>query len=271
MTTLPFEDRRYALNDLINYPQMTLSAYSLTPLEKMLVGTFLSMARPTVVVELGIFKARTTAYICQYLEANQINAHVYGFDIPEQIDEVRQESAEMQRYEAEGRATLLPGYLPESLIAWLGSHNQMIDWALVDALHEFPNVTSELDLLWPRLSPNGVILCHDYDQRPEHEGVRYAVDRFADRTPDAHVCSLYVPPDPTINDEIESYRMSSTLVVLRRRPYDFSNAKLLGYLNTEAQWKFKRNRPTYEARTRAFLRSTGLLGVARSVKKIVRR
>ncbi len=273
----------YAFNDLIKFPEIVLSAHSLTPMEKMLLGNFLLVARPKVVVELGVYKAQTTEFICEFLALNGIDAPVYGFDIPEQIAEIRAENPRIQALEAAGKLHLIPGWLPDSLQAWLDTHtNLKLDFVLVDATHEYPNVTSELELLWPRVAPHGVVLCHDYDRRPEHEGVRYAVDRFAARTADAQMCSLFVPqpehlPDIPVSlapEVIDEYKFISTLAVLRRRPYTHSPQRLLFHLNEEIQWKYQRNKPTIDrrqAQVKAALRKTPLYGVARRVKRLLRK
>ena len=276
--TTEMQDQSYAFNDLIKFPEIVLSAHSLTPMEKMLLGNFLLMSRPKVVVELGVYRAQTTEFICQFLELNGIDAPVYGFDIPEQIEEIRTQNSRVQALEASGRLHLIPGWLPDSLQSWLDDHtNLQIDFALVDATHEYPNVTSELELIWPRIARHGVVMCHDYDRRPEHEGVRYAVDRFAARTANVQMCSLFVPQDASLPDipvslepeVVDQYKLISTLAVLRHRPYEYSQQRLMTHLNEEVKWKYQRNKPMIEqrqAQVKNFIRSTPFFKAARNLK-----
>lgn len=256
--TLP--DQHLTINELIQYPTITLSASSLTPLEKIYLGNFLITTQAQTVVELGVFKARTTAYICAFMAANQLDGAVYGFDLPETIERLRAEDNTVQGLEASGCLQLQPGSLPYSLKDWLDSHDKPIDLALVDALHEYNSVRAELELIWPRLAPQGVILCHDYDYRPEHDGTRYAVDDFAARYPDAQMLSLIARPEVQSYDSLEPYKYVSTLAVIRRRPYDLSSAKLREYHEGWAQQHGQASGGITE-RIKALIRKTPLYGL----------
>jgi len=229
----------YDVSDIVKFPPLSLSASSLTPLEKLYMGTFLVAAQPKIVVEFGVLKAVTTAYICACLEENGIDATVYGFDLPHQIEETRAANATVRALEASGRLVLVPGSLPESFTEWAASHNQQIDFALVDARHTFPHVTTEIEALWARLSRFGVILCHDYDENAIHDGVRYALDHFAQRTPDAQMCHLSTQmtnfddlmTTADAADPLAVFTHVSTLAVLRKRPYDLREEMLAEHMN----------------------------------------
>jgi hypothetical protein len=239
----PFlREQTLTFGDLIKYPPIVETEASIRPLEKILLANFIMLVRPSVIFELGVYKAVTTEFICDFLELNDIPAQVVGFDIPEMITGVRTKAA-IQRYEEIGRLQLISGYLPDTLNHWLKSHEQSVDLALVDAMHNYPSVTSELHAIWPRLSDYGVILCHDYFNVAEHEGVMYAVDNFAKRKSDAHVLSLQSSPEASSFEYQGSQEQMycSVLVALRRRPYKFSYRRLLNHLIREVQWK--RNRP----------------------------
>jgi hypothetical protein len=75
---------------------------------------------------------------------------------------------------------LIPGSLPDSLSSWLASHDQCIDFALVDAHHSYYAVLKELSVIAPRLSDHGYIFCHDYGKsHSKYEGVMCAVNEAA--------------------------------------------------------------------------------------------
>jgi len=209
-------------------------------LEKVFLGNFLAMVQPRVVLELGAFHAVTTDFICSFLEANNIDGHVYAFDVPDFVARLRSENERVQALEAEGKLTMVSGFLPDTLTDLLEKISDPIDLVLVDATHDYPSVMSELERLWPRLSDHGLIICHDYDFRPEHEGVRYAVDRFTASKSDAQMISLMAKPEIQTLDDLSPYKFVSTLAVIRKRPYKSSTMKLMRHMYQEANWKTKR-------------------------------
>lgn len=235
------------IKDIIKYPPIGLAASSLTPLEKIHLGAMIMTVQPRIMVELGVLKAVTTAYLCAFLEANNLDTRVYGFDLPHVVEGLRRDNTEVQALEASGRLVLVPGHLPDSLSDWLATHAAPIDMALVDALHDYKSVTSELELLWPRLHPYGAILCHDYDQNAMHYGVRVAVDRFVRRKPDAQGTSFISPItryDQVLRElpgeDIEKFTYVSTLALVRKRPYKLTLLGTLPHLWREAWWKWGR-------------------------------
>lgn len=237
MSENPFlREQTLDINDLIPFPPIVESAASLRPLEKTLIGYFITLIRPRVIVELGVYKAVTTKFVCDFLDTNDIECQVIGFDLPEMIDAIRAENGDMYQREQSGRLQLIPGKLPHSLKDWLETNNTPIDLALVDARHDYPSVTSELKLLWTHLAPFGAVLGHDYSGG-EHEGVMYAFDWFALRHLDAQVMSLRSTPEANQfafrGNQQEMYH--SVLVALRRRPYRFSLMRLFHHMRMRLQ------------------------------------
>jgi Methyltransferase domain len=191
-------------------PPLVADVASLSPLEKSLLGHFLLLSRPRVIVEIGVYRAVTTGFIMEFLRLNGLEAQVVGFDRPEMCEQLSRENADVQRWLAEGRLRLVSGELPFSLREWTEREKPVIDLALVDARHDFPSVDWELKLLYPCLAPGGYILGHDYSAL--FEGVRYAFDHFAAR----HGAMLM--PLESGWPEGESGR-GSVLVALRRPTY----------------------------------------------------
>ena len=201
----------YAFRDWVTFPDSVQGQGSLTPLEKMLLGNVILLERPRLIVELGVLHAVTTQFICAFLEENDIDASVVGFDLQEVVARLRKENAAVQHYEEVARLELIPGRLPTSLEQWLHRVDQPIDLAFVDATHDYRSVTAELQLLWPRLAPDGCILCHDYSEK--YDGVRHAVDRFGAKM-GARVLPL------TSSARAEKHGYSSVLVALRRKTFE---------------------------------------------------
>lgn len=198
---------------LIPLPPLETKSQSLLAIEKSLLGHLILLIRPRVIVELGVCEAVTTEFMCRVLIENQIDGMVVGFDLPETISRVRESNQPMRDLERSGRAMLIPGSLPNSLEAWLQEVGTKIDLALVDATHNYPSVSGELNLLWSRLAPDGYIVCDDYHSR--YEGVRYAVDHFVATHPGAMAVPLIS------SQRSEELGIQAKLAVLRHRPYQF--------------------------------------------------
>ena len=201
----------YAYGDWVKFPDLVAEHGSLTPLEKILLGNVILLGRPRLIVELGVFHAVTTQFICDFLDENDIDATVVGFDLPEVVAGLRKENTAVQHYEDVARLQLIPGRLPVSLQDWLQRLDQPVDLAFVDATHDYRSVKAELNLLWPRLAPDGFILCHDYSEK--YDGVRHAVDRFA-----AKVGARVLPLTSSARARQHGY--ASVLVALRRRTFE---------------------------------------------------
>jgi hypothetical protein len=202
-----------ASEDLIQFPLLTSNSYSLSLLEKLLLGHMILLSKPRFLVELGVYQALSTHFMCEFLDMNGLPSTVIGFDVPEQISEVRINNSKIRIWEEQGRLILVPGTLPSSLKDWANEEKNRIDLALVDATHNYWSVSRELELLWPALSENGYIICHDYS--PAYQGVCEAIDYFVSTHPGAMAAPL-ISSDISLTDD---YR--SSLIVLRRRPYRF--------------------------------------------------
>lgn len=209
-----------ACQDLVRFPTMVEDQGSLSVLEKSLLGYFIVLARPQLIVELGVFNAVTTLFILEFLKVNEIEAKVVGFDFPDEVAKLRESNITIRQQERDVNLQLIPGRLPESLETWLET-SPTIDLALVDATHSYKSVTRELNLLWPRLSTEGYILCHDYSNK--HEGVRYTVDRFAIRR------NVMVLPLLSSN-EAKQFGHRSVLVALCKRSHTPSIRGLIKHL-----------------------------------------
>jgi hypothetical protein len=164
-------------SSLIKMPVLMQQQGSLTPLEKAQVALLMAACQPKVIIETGVWRGRTTRFMAEFLSINQIKGQVYAFDLPEILDELKRGDI---WFSSAQNVTLMPGALPDSLMLWLRTHNQSIDFALVDAYHSFYAVMKELNAIAPHLSEHGYIFCHDYG-RPgsKYEGVMCAVNEAA--------------------------------------------------------------------------------------------
>lgn len=223
-------------------------------MEKLLLGNFMVLIQPRIVVELGVYQAVSTMFLCDFLAANNIQAQVVGFDMPSVVAELRSNHAGVQQREAEGRLRLMPGYLPDALAEWLQTEKPVVDLALIDAMHDYPHVTAELNLLWPHLSVDAAIFCHDYSWT---EGVAFAAQRFAARRKDAQILSLMSSPEAStasFQDTDLKWVYGSSMVALRRRPIQISPRNKLTHLLLAVRWHRKRWRQYIPASVKRVLR-----------------
>lgn len=54
-----------------------------------------------------------------------------------------------------------------------------VDFVYLDGAHDHASVAADLAAWWPKLAGRGVLAGHDFDDHPNHEGVRRAVEGFA--------------------------------------------------------------------------------------------
>ena len=216
MTLRP--DPNEAVRELIRLPPLLSSFASLSPMEKSLLGHFIVLSQPKLIVEVGVYRAVTTLLILDFLKLNEINAQVVGFDMVETCEQLLRENADVRRWVEEGRLRLIGGELPFSLQRWIEEEHPVVDLALLDARHDFPSVDWELKLLWPTLAPQGYILGHDYTE--QFDGVRYAFDHFAAKT------GAHLMPLASKWPAAEQGR-DSVLVAMRRPTYRKSFGHLL--------------------------------------------
>lgn len=54
-----------------------------------------------------------------------------------------------------------------------------VDFVYIDGDHTLASVRADLEAWWPALSPQGILAGHDFDDHPEHAGVKQAVTEFA--------------------------------------------------------------------------------------------
>jgi hypothetical protein len=162
--------------EIIRFPTLNYSPHSLSPLEKTWLGLLITTIQPKVIIETGVWRGRTTRFMYEFVALNNLSAVIYGFDLPEIIDELVSKDI---FFTSKPEIQLIHGTLPSSLKAWLNESNHMIDLALIDASHNYGSVYQELSLLGARLSPNGYIFCHDYgDAYSKYEGVTCAINEF---------------------------------------------------------------------------------------------
>ena len=197
-------------DQIIKYPILHGTTGSLSSIEKITLGNMLFLVRPKLVLELGVLEGATTLFISEFMSINKINGRIVGFDIPKVVEKLSQENGSLSTYIKDGRIELIKGYLPNTLRAYLTTHKEEVDFALIDARHEYQSVMSELNCIWRFLNTNGIVFVHDYSNN--YPGICLAVRKFAYQKK-----ALYFPfvssPFTTKSGT------ESTLVGLRKQTY----------------------------------------------------
>jgi len=221
MTSNPFSrEQNIPFLDLIQMPIISESEASLRPMEKIFLAQFMMLVRPAVALELGVHKGFTTRFLAEFIAANHLDCSLHGFDLANVLADLRNSSPDIVELEKQNRLELVPGALPTSLESWLKTH-PVVDFALVDAMHDFAHVFSELYLIWPHLSEGGIILCHDYAPG-DHDGVICAINYFVSVTPGAECISLKstAKADQFPWNGTDTYMYHSALAAVRRNPFN---------------------------------------------------
>lgn len=221
----------------IPFPELTIDEnHSLNPYEKSVLLHLLASVEPKVILELGVFKGITTKFIYQWLKQYKIEAKIIGFDLEDVLTDLLKNDREIARIQTEGSLKLVGGYLPESLDLFLKNYSGKVDFALIDAKHDYPSVYGELSRIWPYLSDKGCIICHDY-HKPR---IQYAIENFSRKRGAQYISVLATP---------QAGPVYSSLAIIKRPALNFNRWHWLIYHFEIKNWKgyywFKRNFPKY--------------------------
>jgi O-methyltransferase len=147
---------------------------------------------PGVLAELGVWRGDTSAF----LHALAPTRRVYLFDtfagfpevdLPAGADDRRfrdtSEAAIRARVGTSPEVVLRPGYVPETLA---GLEGETFAFVLLDLDLYDPTVAS-LEFFYPRISPGGYLVMHDYNNPESEWACKRAFDAFLADKPEALV------------------------------------------------------------------------------------
>lgn len=124
--------------------------------------------RYKVCVEVGVFCGETTKHLCAAAKVN--GGHVYGFDLWEihglnkqfRMPHSQQSVETMLVGEGHSNFTLhRVDTTTEEFKELLLSKCPVIDFAFIDGCHSYPGIKNDFDIVYPLLSPTGMIAFHD--------------------------------------------------------------------------------------------------------------
>jgi glycosyltransferase involved in cell wall biosynthesis len=137
-----------------------------------------------VAVEVGCWLGRSITFLAQTAQAAGKRLRLFGVDdgtgiagTAPGLDALR---ANLQRCNVAEVVCLLA--MPSPVAADLFADDS-IDFAFIDAAHDYHNVRTDLQAWWPKVRPGGMLAGHDYTN--SHPDVICAVDAFFDAAPES--------------------------------------------------------------------------------------
>lgn len=174
--------------------------------ETELLYRIVSWMEPKTLVEIGTFNGRSTKIMA---EQSALDARVLTVELPEDTDFVHPYSTDVVFTERSKKGMRYIGskdqgkieqvYMDatskefaERLDEFLGE--EKIDFALVDAAHDYHTTRTSFELVFDRLSEGGVILADDYGKLSTHVGV---TEMFARKARKENLLLYNFKPEPT--------------------------------------------------------------------------
>jgi hypothetical protein len=125
----------------------------------------ISILRPKVVVELGVFSGQSYAAFCQAVRTLKLDTQCYGIDtwkgdvqIGEYGEEVYEEFSNHNQKEYGEFSQLLRMTFNEALTNF---KDGSIDLLHIDGFHTYDEVKNDFESWLPKMSPSGVVVFHD--------------------------------------------------------------------------------------------------------------
>ena len=125
-----------------------------------------------VVVEIGSFKGRSTAFIASGLKSGQI----YCIDVWSNVMDLIAHADNMKLLGYHNMVTQIRGLSKEVAKSWSKTWNKPIDMLFIDGNHNYPNVKQDYELWSPYVKTGGINAIHDYGALA-WPGVRKFVDQ----------------------------------------------------------------------------------------------
>lgn len=125
-----------------------------------MIGVFVRVAKPDVVLEAGVAHGLTSAVVLHAMEQNG-KGHLYSVDLPPLSLDVKNVGSAIPE-ELKARWTLKLGPT-ESVLAVLARQVAPVDLFVHDADHSFEAQLRDYRAVWPYLRPGGVLFSDDVD------------------------------------------------------------------------------------------------------------
>lgn len=142
-------------------------------------------------VEVGVHRGKTSAVLLRYCPNLRLLlvdpwAEWDDGDIAKQEDRLREARLRTNKFGQRAVFMRMTSQEAAELIC-----DGFLDFAFIDAEHDYDSVCTDLRLWYPKLKEGGMLICHDYGKA--QFGVTPAVDQFAER----HGMQLHVEAPST--------------------------------------------------------------------------
>jgi predicted O-methyltransferase YrrM len=154
---------------------------------RVLAGYAMSVPADQVIVEVGSYKGKSTAYLA-YGAKNGNGAHVFAVDAWDTPGNTTgrfgyAEPSTREQFESQlrsarlwSRVTALQGFSTDIAARW---HGRKIGMLFIDGDHHETNVRADFHAWEPHLADGAIVVFDDLDT-PKNPGVRVVIDELAD-------------------------------------------------------------------------------------------
>jgi predicted O-methyltransferase YrrM len=177
-----------------------------TPLERFLIAQLLRYFHPDMIVEVGTFRGETTRLI---LDNSNDSARVCTIDLPIQTaGESVQAATDLgliqhrmvgEAFVGHARAAQMTQVFGDTFDpgTWERIPNG-VQFAFIDASHSYDAVRNDTEQLWPKLTPDAVVIWHDYTDwvSPERGVGKYLRERML------HEKDIFICPETSLGFRI---------------------------------------------------------------------
>lgn len=132
------------------------------------------------VVEVGCLYGRSLVYLAHAAKRHGKRAEVWGVDLGAGLDgapDYHHVGTLTANVRAAGVQDVVRVVAAESTAGAAAFADGTLDFAFVDAAHDYHSVRCDLQAWWPKVKPGGLLAGHDY-RDPGSPGVAKAVDEF---------------------------------------------------------------------------------------------
>jgi hypothetical protein len=131
-------------------------------------------------VEVGVDRGEfASMFLSRWMGSQYWGVDSYQPYPEQQFDRDADYQMAIHRFERHGcRAKLLRHPSADAAVFFpIGS----VDFVYIDGAHDYESVRADLEAWRPKLSRQGILAGHDWDNHPAHAGVRRAVSEFAEQ------------------------------------------------------------------------------------------
>lgn len=145
--------------------------------------------RVNVFVEVGVWQGKSLIFLAETIREYGIPVRLFAVDNWSGGPEVKDHVGELEKpylqifkdnLEEAGCTEMVTIVAEDSAKSAERFDDESVDFAFIDACHEYASVRADIAAWWPKIVPGGLLAGHDYQQG--FPGVMQAVDEFVAET-----------------------------------------------------------------------------------------